>query len=134
MDFFLLNQAILCVTSIDPIYFFLQCDGISGGANAKQPFYLHPPTASDSGEDITTSKIPKNQSKKPPLRRSINNAGQQQPNLDARLRQYSAYELNRKPKKRSSLKSSQNTPNSVENSQNLSSTSTGEDSLSLIHI
>ena len=69
-------------------------------------------------------------STKPPLRRTTGSGSTpllQQPNLDERLRQYSAYELNRKPKKsKSSLTAQKSNQHQIE--QHLSSANSTEDS------
>ena len=73
---------------------------MSSSGNQK-PFYLHPP--SDSGE---TKKVRKSTKKYESTKKyqestkkydSKHYETPKQPNLDERLRQYSAYELNRKP-------------------------------------
>jgi hypothetical protein len=67
----------------------------------RKPFYLHPPSNnSESGEEQTrTSNLHNN---KPPLRRSgLPNYS----SADERLKQYSAYELNRRPNKKKSSQS-----------------------------
>ena len=76
--------------------FFQSSTSASGSSSHTQPFYLHPP---DSGESV---KKPPGHHRTPKV---SNNSSQSHsavpPNLDERLRQYSAYELNRKPKRRS---------------------------------
>lgn len=84
------------ILSINLIFF--QNDIKSAG---RKPFYLHPPSNnSESGEEQTrTSNLHNN---KPPLRRSgLPNYS----SADERLKQYSAYELNRRPNKKKSSQS-----------------------------
>ena len=86
--------------------------GSGGSVSGKKPFFLHPPNESQgelqqlTGNGKGSLRDPEISSHKilPP---GGSTTDLQQPNLDKRLRQYSAYELNRKIPKN---KATSNTP------------------------
>ena len=101
------------MTSIDLIlccvFSLLQSDKRA----SQKPFYLHPPESSGN----KTKKKSSNHLHQPPALLSNKGLSSTQPNLDERLRQYSAYELNRsKPNKKKSSQLSHSIENQSDSS------------------
>ena len=110
-----------CVTSIDLIlccvFSLLQSDKRA----SQKPFYLHPPESSGNKTVAGNKKknTTSNNSHLQPALLSSNKglSSNTQPNLDERLRQYSAYELNRsKPNKKKSSQLSHSIENQSDSS------------------